>query len=392
MINNTATLMTHGNKALRKPLVKLANRLLGEICADNIIRKNIKYDGKNLWVGEERVTLDYENVYVIGFGKAAGEMARAMEEMLGERMAGGYVNTNHRVKLKKIKLNLCSHPLPDENTVKNSKKILELVEKAGERDLIIFLISGGASSLFEIPRDGITLEEGRENVKNMLESGADILEINRERIKLSGVKGGRLLRYVKPASCISLLISDVVNSPEFVGSGPTYGEYEKCKNFVIADNEYGKIKAMKIAMEMGYNAKISSRVLMGEPRDIARILVGEMEREKITIWGGETTVNVSNSTGKGGRNQELALYLAREIRGRNMAFLCLGTDGIDGNGPAAGGIVDGETMQRIETKGINIEKELRNHNSYGVLKSLGDAILTGATGTNIADICIGIEK
>ncbi len=388
MIKNTPSLLAHGNVKLRKKLLEIAEKLLWEIKGDRVIEENIRVEGGKMWIKGHPVDLDFENIYVVGFGKASGEMAQALEKKIGE-IKNGVVNTNHGVKVERVKLNICPHPLPDESTVAHSEEILKIVEEAGENDLIIFLISGGGSALFEIPRDGITIAEEREIVGELLAMGEDVEKINETRILLSKVKGGKLLQYAKPASCISLIISDVISRPKYVASGPTWGDYERCENFVIADNQYGKRKVKKIAEELGIRAEISPTILRGEPSEIAPRLVEELKKgEEMVIWGGETTVNVGNAHGMGGRNQELALRIAERISGENMAFLCIGTDGIDGPTDAAGGIVDGETMRRIN----RYDEEMKEHNSYGILKNLGDAIITGHTGANIADICLGIKS
>ncbi len=388
MIKNTPTLLAHGDVSIREKLIEVAEKLLWEIRGDRIIEENVRIAGVKMWIKGHPVDLDFENIYIVGFGKASGEMAQALEGMIGE-IKKGVVNTNHSVNTERIKLNICPHPLPDESTVAYSGEILKIVKEAGENALIIFLVSGGGSALFEIPHDGITIEEEREIVEKLLAMGEDIEKINETRILLSKVKGGKLLQYVKPASCISLIISDVISHPKYVASGPTWGDYERCENFMIADNQYGKEKAKKIAEGMGIRAEISPTILRGEPSEIASRLVEELKKgEEMVIWGGETTVNVANARGIGGRNQELALRIAERISGENMAFLCIGTDGIDGPTDAAGGIVDGETMRRIK----RYDEEMKEHNSYGILKNLGDAIITGHTGANIADICLGIKS
>ncbi len=395
MIKNRENLLSHGDISLRKNLIGIVESLLEEIRADKIVKEKTEYNGKILKIGEFSMNLNFKNIYVVGFGKCSGEMALALENIIGDRISGGIINTNHEVNLKRIKVNIASHPLPDEKTVKYSKEILEFLKNVNREDLVIILVSGGASSLFEVPKKNVSLEEERRIVDEMMKSGRNIEEINRERISLSSVKGGKLLNYIQ-SRCVSLILSDVISSPEFVGSGPTYNEKRNkfCKNIVIGDNSYARKKAREIAEKLGFNGRISDTILHGEPWKIASKIFREMERreEKIIIWGGETSVNVLNSSGIGGRNQELSLYLGKRIAGKNMAFSCFGTDGIDGPTDSAGGIVDGYTMERMIAMGMNIDERLKNHDSYTALKILGDLIITGNTGTNLADICIGIKN
>ncbi len=385
-------LSSHGDVEIREKLLQIVDFLLNEIRADRIIRRNLKMEGGKLIVKGKKINLDVDRIFVIGFGKASVPMAMEIENILGEMIYAGMINSPYMGNLKRIVVNLASHPYPDEKTLEASEKIIELLKEVGENDLVIVLISGGASSLFEIPKDGVSIEEERRIIMEMMLGGADIIKLNRMRVELSKVKGGGLINYIKPAKCLSLIISDVIGPPEFVGSGPTYswgrGE-EYCENIVLADNRYALEIAKEIAQNMGMDALLSSTVLEGEPQDMASKIIGEIKNEKgkLMIWGGETSVRVGGD-GKGGRNQELALYLAREINKR-MGFICMGTDGIDGPTDAAGGIVDETTLERIREEGIDLEKELQSHNSYFVLKKLRDLIITGYTGTNLADICLG---
>jgi len=388
VIRNIEPLLSQGDREIREILLHISDSLLREIRADRIMEKEVKVEGNSLIIMGNKIALDFRKIFLVGFGKASVPMAREMERILGDRIEEGIVNSPFPAKLERIKVNVASHPLPDEKTVKASQDIVELVKKAGKRDLVIVLVSGGASSLFELPVEGMSIEEEREIVKNAILGGMDIIQLNKLRISLSKVKGGKFLNYIHPAKCISLIISDVIGPPEYVGSGPTYpfGKGSKgCENFVLADNRYALEKAREIAEGMGIYAHISPTILQGEPRIISKNIIQELQ-EGITIWGGETTVKVNNG-GKGGRNQELALYLAKEIK-KKMGFICLGTDGIDGPTDAAGGVVDETTVERAKKLNIDLDYELSIHNSYWILKKLGDLIITGYTGTNLADICI----
>lgn len=391
MIKNSNNLASHGIRSLRESCIEILECMLEEIRGDRIIERKLRVEGNRLKIENISFNLNFRRIFVIGFGKASGEMALGLEKVLGDRISGGIINTDHPVNLKKIKVNICSHPLPDDLTVKKSMEIVNFLSHMRKTDLVIVLVSGGASALFEIPAKGVTIKDIRETVGNMLSRGYDIKKINDVRIKLSAVKGGRLLRYIYPAEHITLVLSDVIGNPKYVGSGPTYSEDNRY--VVIGDNQEARDTAKKVADNLGFDAKNSTIILHGEPKNMAKDIYQELKesKENVLIWGGETTVDVENSNGIGGRNQELALYLAKFIDGKDICFSCMGTDGIDGPTDVAGGMVDGMTLRRLKNEAISINKILLNHDSYTALKKLGDLIITGPTGTNVADICIGVK-
>ncbi len=391
MIKNFKNLISHGLQDLRVPCLKIVDEFLYEIRADTILGKSLRVDESNLYVRNTPIKLS-DKIYVVGFGKASAEMAAVLEELLGDRIIEGIINTNHPVKLRRIKVNVCSHPLPDEDTVAKSKEIVKLLKHADSNSLLIFLVSGGASSLFEIPGENTTIREIKEVTLKMLEEGRDITEINKVRMEMSAVKGGKLLKHVKTPQRITLVLSDVIGDDRYVGSGPTFQENDPYY-FVLANNDYARRMAASIAQRMGLDTRISENALHGEPKSVAEKIYDEFEKSHIPVlvWGGETSVNVKNSEGFGGRNQELSLYLAKLISGKNMCFVCIGTDGIDGPTDAAGGVVDSLTIQRLADRRVDINAVLNNHDSYHALQILGDLVITGFTGTNLADICIGLN-
>ncbi len=380
------SLTSHGNILIRNTLIPMVDSLLRETRADKILKEKIKIEDNTLKIKGNDIQLNFERIFVVGFGKASVPMARALEEIMGERINGGIISSPYKGSLKRIKVMVASHPFPDERTLEASEEIVELVKMAEEDDLVIVLVSGGASSLFEIPVDGMSIEEEARMVRERMLKGDDIITLNKLRIKLSKVKGGKFVDYIRPAKCISLILSDVIGPPEFVGSGPTYGK--GCMNILIADNRYALKKAQKLARERGFTARISPTILSGEPKTMAKKII-ESFQGHMTIWGGETTVRVEKG-GIGGRNQELSLYLAEKLN-RNEGFICIGTDGIDGPTNAAGGVVDDRTIIRARNLGIDIKSILKEHNSYIALKKLEDLIITGYTGTNLADVCIGLR-
>ncbi len=380
------SLTSHGNILIRNTLIPMVDSLLRETRADKILKEKIKIEDNILKIKGNDIQLNFERIFVVGFGKASVPMARALEEIMGGRINGGIISSPYKGSLKRIKVMVASHPFPDERTLEASEEIVELVKMAEEDDLVIVLVSGGASSLFEIPVDGMSIGEEARMVRERMLKGYDIITLNKLRIKLSKVKGGKFVDYIRPAKCISLILSDVIGPPEFVGSGPTYGK--GCMNILIADNRYALKKAQKLARERGFTARISPTILSGEPKTMARKII-ESFQGHMTIWGGETTVRVEKG-GIGGRNQELSLYLADKLN-RNEGFICIDTDGIDGPTNAAGGVVDDRTIIRARNLGIDIKSILKEHNSYIALKKLEDLIITGYTGTNVADVCIGLR-
>ncbi len=366
----------------RERILAILDKFLLRIRADEIVRREVKMSNDVLHAKGEKFTIG-EDVHIIGFGKAAGEMARAMEGILGSRLKGGMVNTDHDVSLSKVKMNIAAHPIPDESTVEYSQVIVNYISDLSEESTIIFLITGGASSLFEIPT--IPLNEYVKRVSNILRSGKSIEEINRMRTSLSKVKGGKLLKHVK-GRWISLIISDVPHGFEYVGSGPTFGKGGK--NVLLADNLYARYILHEMLKERGYVIKTHTQFLQEDVRSAAENIIREC-REQSFITGGEVSVNLKNGYGVGGRAQELALLVAKHIK--DEIFIALGTDGKDGNSPAAGAMVDGKTVE-IMREEVNVENEIRKHNSYGALMKSRDIIITGPTGTNLADIYLCLKK
>ncbi|MBI3537187.1 MAG: glycerate kinase [Chloroflexi bacterium] len=410
------------------------------------IQRAVKRNGDQLRVADRAYDLArVRDIYAIGFGKASAPMAQAIEEILGERIARGAVNVkyNHTAPLKKILLHEAGHPLPDENSLRGTEKILAILGDATPDDLIICLISGGGSSLLELPARGISLNDLRVTTDALLRSGATINELNAVRKHLSQVKGGQLARRANGAQIISLILSDVIGSPlDTIASGPTApdattfqdainvieqrelknilppaivthlqrgarGEisdtpkptdpiFARAQHAIIADNALACDAAMRAANEMGFNARLLSTTIQGEARDVAKNFaarakeIASRESQVCLIAGGETTVTVRRQ-GKGGRNQEFALASAIEIAGtENIFILSAGTDGTDGPTDAAGACADGKTIARASALGLNARAYLENNDAYNFFQPLGDLFITGATNTNVNDVMIAL--
>ncbi|HWR50476.1 MAG TPA: glycerate kinase [Bryobacteraceae bacterium] len=410
------------------------------VAADPVeaIKRHVHVDGNRLTAGKRRYDLDrFENVWVLGAGKASAAMAAAVERLFGKRVRGGVVNVKygHLAKVKRVELNECGHPVPDEAGVRGAQRIADIASAAGERDLVVCVISGGASALMPAPAAPVTLAEKQATTKLLLASGANIHEINAVRKHISVLKGGQLARLCAPATVVSLLLSDVIGDDlDVIGSGPTapdsstfakaignlekYGivervpkavrdrleagreetpkagdpVFDRVENVVVGSNRLAVDAAARKARELGYRPLVLSTLIQGETRDIARMhaaIALEAAASKTPvkppaciISGGETTVTIRGD-GLGGRNQEFVLAAAIDLAGtQGIVVLSGGTDGTDGPTDAAGAIADGATFER----GPDAHSFLDRNDSYHYFERLGDLIKTGPTNTNVMDV------
>ncbi len=410
------------------------------------ILRHLRLQGETLIAGRKRYRLSsFENIRVVGAGKASAAMAQAVERLLGARIRGGLVNVKygHVAKLRHIELNECGHPVPDPAGVRGAERISEIARNSGERDLLIVVISGGASALLPMPAPPITLEEKQATTKLLLACGASIHEINAVRKHISEIKGGQLARLAYPATVLSLLLSDVIGDDlDVIGSGPTapdastfsaargilekYGlldripgsvrsriergiagelpetpkaddpAFERATNLVVGSNRLAVDAAARKAKELGLRPVVLSTLIEGETRDVARmhaaiarevLLSGRPARPPVClISGGETTVTLRGE-GMGGRNQEFVLAAAIDLSGCDgVVVLSGGTDGTDGPTDAAGAIADGATLCRAEQMGLDARRYLAANDSYHFFEPLGDLLKTGPTNTNVMDV------
>jgi glycerate 2-kinase len=375
----------------------------------------------------------FANIYVVGAGKAGASMAKAAERVIGRRIAAGFVNVKygHAMKLRRIELNECGHPEPDARGMAGAERIAQIAAAAGRGDLVICLISGGASALTPLPAAPVTLEEKREVTSLLLAAGADIHEMNAVRKHLSRIKGGQLAKLAWPARVETLALSDVVGDDlDVIGSGPTAPDcstfadarrvleryriwnqapqavrerlagafdetpkqgdpvFRRVTNRVIGSNRIALAAAARRARELGYRTQILSSEIVGETRDVARMhaaILREAARRpgaQCVASGGETTVTIRGA-GLGGRNQEFVLAAAIDMEGLpNAVVFSAGTDGTDGPTDAAGAIADGLTLSRKP----GARAFLENNDSYRYFEALGDLVKTGPTHTNVIDI------
>lgn len=410
------------------------------------VRNALHRHGDTLSLGEHTYDLArYRRVFVVGAGKASAPMARAAEEVLGDRLTGGLVNVKYGYTdvTQRVSLREAGHPLPDESGLTGTREIVALLATAGEDDLVLCLISGGGSALMMLPEDPISLADYQALTESLLRSGANINQINTIRKHIERVKGGRLAQLAAPADVATLILSDVVGNPlDFIASGPTVpdtttfadaldvlknfdlrdtappavvewlvrgerGEvpetpkpgdplFERVATFVIGSNDVAAEAAIAEATQLGFNSLLLTTFLEGEARD-AGLLAGALAKELLLrghplplpaclILGGETTVTV-RGRGTGGRCQEAALSAALAIAGLPRALVvALATDGSDGPTDASGGIVDGRTLERAGEKGLDARAALANNDSYALLRDVGDLLVTGPTNTNVNDL------
>ena len=389
----------------------------------------------------------YEKIYVIGAGKAGSSMAKAIEEILGERITSGLITVKygHLEPLSIIKIQEAGHPVPDESGYNGAKAIYELAESADERTLVICLISGGGSALLPLPVDTVTLEDKQMTTKVLLSCGATIHEINAIRKHLSAIKGGGLARAVYPATIVTLMLSDVVGDDlDSIASGPcvpdtmTFADcqaifekydieseipervkkyiqkglvgevpetpkegdkiFTKTQNVIVGNNFNALIKSKEKAEALGYHTLLLSSRIEGETSEVALnhvAIATEIElnnypvpKPACILTGGETTVTIKGD-GKGGRNQEFVLAAALHMAALDHAVvLSAGTDGSDGPTDAAGALADNTTLERARDYGLDPVQFLKNNDSYHFFDNLGDLYKTGPTNTNVMDIRI----
>ena len=400
------------------------------------VRRFLSAEGGAVGVGDK--SFQPRRVFVLAVGKAAGAMAEAAGEILGEKISGGLcvVKAGHGEAPPPFENVAASHPEPDERSVRAAERVEEFLEPLQEGDLLLVLVSGGASALLADAAPGITLEDLKSLTGALLRSGAGIGEINAVRKHVSTLKGGGLVRKAAPAQVVSLLLSDVVgDEPSSIGSGPTApdpttlqdverilaryeieparsvsehlkkgGEtpkpgdeaFEKLTNVVVGGGRLTSEAAVEKARALGYEPLLLSTYFTGDARDVAG-LHAAVAREVLEsgnplsppcalVSGGEATV-VVRGEGTGGPNQEFALAMAVELEGvGGWAALAVDTDGNDGPTDAAGGLVTGATASAMREGGVDPAQALEENDAYAALEA-GDALVkTGPTGTNVNDL------
>ena len=370
-----------------------------------------------------------ENVTMVAIGKAAWQMAKAAQDLLGQRISRGIVITKygHAVHpIENVTIYEAGHPVPDENSYRATQAAIDMVSGLTEEDLVLFLISGGGSALLEKPV--ISEEEMADITRQLLACGAEITQINTIRKRLSAVKGGKFAQICAPAKVLSIVLSDIIEDPlDMIASGPAYPDAATTEDALEIVKEYGLVlseealealqvptpkvlsnvetvvtgsvsqlcrSAAETCRELGIEPRILTDSLCCTARDGGSFLASiarfhrDTDRPVAYISGGETVVKVTG-TGKGGRNQELALAAAEGIAGiSNAAVFSVGSDCTDGPTDAAGGYVDGTTREKLLELGIRIPQVLQNNDAYHALQKVDGLIITGPTGTNVNDLAV----
>ena len=403
--------------------------------ADYIIKKSIQKVLPDEAVAQALNKKDFGTgkIYVIAAGKAAWQMAKAAADLIEEQIEAGVVVTkyNHVMgEIPKMKCFEAGHPVPDENSFIGTQAALDLVADLRAEDTVLFLLSGGGSALFEKPL--IPAEELTDITKQLLACGADIVEINTIRKRISAVKGGRFAELCAPAHVYSIVLSDILGDPlDMIASGPAYPDSSTMEQALAIVNKYqlklsnlanellhketpkelhnvetiitGSVRnlcqaAADACTELGYEPVFLTDQLACEAREAGAFLAAIAKSHQNStkslafIAGGETVVHLTGK-GLGGRNQELALAAAEGISGlTDTAVFSVGIDGTDGPTDAAGGYTDHTTKAVLAEQGIDIYQVLQQNDAYHALQKSDGLIMTGATGTNVNDVAVLLIK
>lgn len=441
---NRTGLTSHGYRKGREAALDIIESALGATDPYAATRNLVGLRGEVLTVGSLRFDLSQRgSIYVLGAGKATFPIARALDEILGKRISRGLVivKKGQEGALKNIEVSRASHPLPDHEGLAAAGEIKRIAERAQENDIVFCAITGGSSALMPLPASNITLDEKRQVNELLLSSGATIREINAVRKHLSRIKGGKLALSIFPAEIVNLTVSDVTEDPLDYITGPTvpdtstfadalsvlqkydlgdkfppsaldylqnatpaletpkdFGEFEsRTHSFILIRSGTVCEAAAGKAKELGFDPMILTTMLEGESSQVGIVFAG-LAREInhyhrplsppcAVIAGGETTVRIEGKCGQGGPNQEFVLSAALQMAAYDRVVIAaLDTDGTDGPTEIAGGLVDSSTLARAKAKNLDIFKHLSGHDAATVLSSLGDAIVTGPTGTNANDL------
>src|SRR5271167_3573888 len=417
---------------------EMFDQALHECSIPHAFSRQVLYDGEHLRIGKDLYDMgSFERVLVVSIGKAGHTMADAFSNILGTGLTGVIACPNTpAAQLFGFRYFIGGHPLPNEDSLRAGQAILRLVAGSSPRTLAVFLISGGASAIAEKPiSDDISLADVIETYKALVHSGAPIAEINAVRKHLSALKGGRLARAASPACQVSVLVSDVPeNSLDALASGPTMPDtttvadchaiaerYKLLERFpatvralfernlleetpksgdpafehssftTVLSNATATNAALERAVTGGFVVEVDNSCDDWDYEAAADYLLGRLRELRrgvsraCLISGGEVTVKVGANTGVVGRNQQFALYCAQKIAGENITVLSAGTDGIDGNSPAAGAVADGTTIGRARLGGFEAATALVQFDAYPLFEAIGDAIMTGPTGNNVRD-------
>ena len=420
---------------------EMFDRALLECSIPHAFSRHVTHDDGQLRIGDHTYDLEgFERVLVVSMGKAGHTMAETLTNIVGSGLSGIIDCPNMPpAQLFGFRYFIGGHPLPNEESMRAGDAILRLVAGLSAQTLALFLISGGASAIAEKPISAeISLADVVETYKALVHSGAPIAEINAVRKHLSALKGGRLARAAAPAQQVSILVSDVPeNSLDALASGPTMPDtttvadceaigkrynllprfpasvrtlfernlleetpkqgdpaFERSCYITVLSNATATNAAVESAAQGGFAFELDDSCDDWDYQRAADHLLARLRelRQGVSraciVSGGEVTVQVGAKSGRGGRNQQFALYCAQQIAGESISVLSAGTDGIDGNSPAAGAVVDGTTVERARQYGFDVATALAEFDAFPLLDAIGDAIITGPTGNNVRDLRI----
>jgi len=442
MIRNRDALVDHGNRTARETLLDVATAAVDAVHPRRTVPAAVERDGDRLRVGDRTYDLGaVGDVSVVGGGKGAAAVAAELSTILGDRIVDGVVaekvGGDDGGVADAVEVVGAGHPIPDATSLSAGARALAVADAAGPDDLVFVPITGGASATLAAPAADLTLDDLAATAETLLNAGLRIDEINAVRKHCSAIKGGRLAERIAPATAVTLVVVDEVAGEPW---GPTVGDrttvadaldvlarhdltgavpaavvrhLERCRDGEVAETPTetaghvivlaGPADAAEAARDraaaLGYDPLLLSTTIEGESREVATCLAAIAEEAAtygrpasppcVLVSGGETTVRVGRGSGEGGPNQEFALGFALELAGEDgggVTTLALGTDGTDGPTDVAGGLVDATTVPRMDDRGIDARDHLCRHDTTPALRAVDDAVVTGATGTNVMDL------
>lgn len=381
----------------REVLTAIYYQALKSVTAESIIRNNLTISKKYLTICDKKYALkEFNNLYCFSVGKAGLGMAKACEDVLGEKIKAGVAISHQVGELERGEHFTSSHPLVSQKSFDSADKLMEMMSTMQEDDFFIFSLSGGASAMIEKPIEGLTLEDFQKISSSLLGSGIDIKALNSVRKAISKVKGGKLANCTK-ANGVVLVLSDVIGDDlHTIGSAPMLNG--SIPHFIVGNNEIALEEAKLSIVNDVERVKIVTTSLDMSSKEASKYIAKKIKKYDkkyksfCLLFGGETTTKVQGN-GEGGRNQELALrLLLKETIGKNISILSAGSDGIDGNSPATGAFLDYGIYKKIEEQQLDPEYYLKESNSYGFFKALDYDFTIGATGTNVMDFIIVLKK
>jgi glycerate 2-kinase len=407
-----------------------------------LLQQQIAITEQGIRIANDVIDPAKQSLFVIGAGKASAAMAQTVETILGDHIKAGIVTTKyeHALPLEKINCIEAAHPVPDEKSIEAVQQTINLLKQTKPGDVVICLLSGGASSLWADVPAGLSLQVLQQTFQLLLRSGASIDEVNCVRRHLSQIKGGQLLRYAPQAQWFTFIISDVPGDQlQDIASGPTSADIttfadamnvinkyqlpqqlptsvlqylqkgmngelvdtikpgdpllKQVENIIIGSNKTALTAAKQKAEELGYTVLVQEELLIGETAEAAKLIIEKAKKYQSNkpaclLFGGETTVTVTGN-GKGGRNQHFALCALQHLKAdMNITLLAAGTDGTDGPTDAAGGFADHELLETADQRQLSISDAINDNNAYHFFEKVNGLLKTGATQTNVMDIIV----